>query len=78
MSNNNPEQRKSTVAKAVATAITLGVAASAVAATASANPFQLNQLDGGYMQIAMEGGCGEGKCGGDKAKSKEGSCGGAA
>ena len=78
MSKYELEVRKAPVAKAVAVALTLGVAASAISMSASANPFQLNSLDGGYMQVAMEGSCGgdkgakEGSCGGDKAK--EGSC----
>ena len=77
MSANERDLRKAPVAKAVAVALTLGVAAG----TASANPFQLSSLDGGYMQVAMEGSCGgdkgakEGSCGGDKG-AKEGSCGG--
>ncbi len=76
MSANERDLRKAPVAKAVAVALTLGVAAG----TASANPFQLSSLDGGYMQVAMEGSCGgdkgakEGSCGGDKG-AKEGSCG---
>ena len=40
-------------------------------AQAFENPFSLQQLDGGYMQVAMN----EGKCGGDKAMSTEGKCG---
>ena len=77
MSANERDLRKAPVAKAVAVALTLGVAAG----TASANPFQLSSLDGGYMQVAMEGSCGgdkgakEGSCGDDKG-AKEGSCGG--
>ncbi len=79
MSANERDLRKAPVAKAVAVALTLGVAAG----TASANPFQLSSLDGGYMQVAMEGSCGgdkgakEGSCGGDKGAkgAKEGSCG---
>ena len=63
--------------KPLATA--LGAAFLSVAATsavqANENPFSATQLTNGYMQIAgMEGKCGEGKCGGDKAK--EGKCGG--
>ena len=59
-------------------------------AVADANPFELGELDSGYMQLAdshagdkdAEGKCGEAKCGGDKAEEKEGekdgegSCGG--
>ena len=36
-------------------------------AQADGNPFGVTELNGGYMQIAMnEGKCGEGKCGGEK------------
>lgn len=56
------------------------------AANAAANPFGLNELNGGYVQIAdnhegkcgaskeAEGKCGAGKCGGSK-KEAEGKCG---
>ena len=79
MSDIKLETKKAPIAKAVAAAITLGVAASAVSLSVSANPFELTSLNSGYMQLAMEGSCGgdkgkEGSCGGDKAK--EGSCGG--
>ncbi len=33
-------------------------------ASASENPFGLTKMDSGYTQVAMEGKCGEGKCGG--------------
>ena len=64
-------------------AFTLAIGATALASsmavsTASANPFEMNQLEGGYQQTAAQGIVGakgtEGKCGGNK--SKEGSCGG--
>ncbi|OOZ74959.1 hypothetical protein BOW49_02210 [Solemya velum gill symbiont] len=58
--------------------IALGMAGTAHAA-ADANPFGLTALDNGYRvaQSATEGKCGEGKCGGNKAKSAtEASCGG--
>jgi uncharacterized low-complexity protein len=42
-------------------------------ASADANPFGIQDLNNGYMQVA-EGKCGEGKCGGEKAK--EAKCGG--
>lgn len=52
--------------------IALGTAALTLAAsssaTAASNPFQLNELPSGYMQLA------EGKCGSNKGKS--GNCGG--
>jgi uncharacterized low-complexity protein len=53
----------------------MGVMA-APAVMADVNPFSATEMSSGYMQLA-EGSCGEGKCGGDKAKSEgEGSCGG--
>ena len=48
------------------------------AANAESNPFGASELETGYMVLA-EGKCGEGKCGGDKAKEAkcgEGKCGG--
>jgi len=57
------------------------VSAIAVPASASAadNPFEVAELDDGYMLAAHhkkgeEGKCGEGKCGGEK-KAEEGKCG---
>jgi uncharacterized low-complexity protein len=47
-------------------------------ANAAENPFAMSELASGYMvaDSHMEGKCGEGKCGGDKAKAvKEGKCG---
>ena len=47
--------------------------------TAESNPFSAQQLSGGYdlanYDKHEEGGCGEGRCGGDKSDG-EGSCGG--
>ena len=47
-------------------------------ANADANPFGMQNLESGYMQVA-EGKCGEGKCGEGKMKkeekSGEGKCG---
>ena len=50
--------------------------ATAPVANAAENPFTMTELSSGYMvaDAHMEGKCGEGKCGGDKAK-KEGKCG---
>ena len=57
----------------------------AIAAPAGDNPFAMNDLGSGYMQVAdnhegkcgegkkKEGKCGEGKCG--EGKKKEGKCG---
>ena len=64
--------KKSAIASALG-AVVIGSLAS-VSLQAHANPFGLQTLDSGYMQDAAEGKCGEGKCGGDKAK-KEGKCG---
>ncbi|MEN8204470.1 MAG: hypothetical protein ABFS24_00535 [Pseudomonadota bacterium] len=62
-------------------AIALGAAfvtslAGTPVANAAENPFAMSELSSGYVVAEMEEGkCGEGKCGGDKAK-KEGKCGG--
>ena len=65
------------VAAAVGVAFVSSMAASTTVLAAD-NPFEIADLDSGYMlaggEKAEEGKCGEGKCGGDKAK--EGSCGG--
>ena len=58
------------LAVALGAALTMGVATGTVAAE---NPFSSNSLESGY-KVAMEGKCGEGKCGGEK-KAKEGKCG---
>jgi uncharacterized low-complexity protein len=63
----------------IAAALGAAFLATSVAPLASAdvNPFSATQLSGGYDLAnygAHEGKCGEGKCGGDKAK-KEGKCG---
>ncbi len=64
--------KKTTIATTVG-AVVIGSLAS-VSLSANATPFGVQTLDAGYMQDAAEGKCGEGKCGGDKAK-KEGKCG---
>ena len=62
-------------------AIALGAAfvtslAGTPVANAAENPFAMSDLSSGYVVAEMEEGkCGEGKCGGDKAKA-EGKCGG--
>ena len=45
--------------------------AAAPVANAADNPFAMSELSSGYMvaDSHMEGKCGEGKCGGDKAKT---------
>jgi len=56
-------------------ATTLAASNIANAAEAGANPFAMTNLEGGY-QVAKEGKCGEGKCGGKAEKKKmEGKCG---
>jgi uncharacterized low-complexity protein len=64
---------------AIGAAFVASMAASNIASAAPAagdNPFAMNELDSGYMQVASEGKCGEGKCGeGKKDKKKEGKCG---
>lgn len=70
--------KKSLIAAAVGTAFVAGMSAAPIA-TAAENPFALSGLSSGYQVAdhhkAKEGKCGEGKCGGDKAKAKEGKCG---
>ena len=59
---------------AIAMGATFAAALSASpVANADSNPFGMQDLSGGYMQLA-EGKCGEGKCGEGKSK-KEGKCG---
>ena len=77
-----------TLSLAAGTAFVASLAMSGTAnAAEGANPFAMNELSGGYMQLAeakcggskksSEGKCGEGKCGGSKAEPKkvEGKCG---
>jgi uncharacterized low-complexity protein len=63
------------LAVAMGAAFVTSLATSPVA-NAAENPFAMSELSSGYMvaDSHMEGKCGEGKCGGDKAK-KEGKCG---
>ena len=76
-----PKTSKKSLSIAVGTALGASLALSPMA-TADTNPFGMTELPGGYMQVAgkhREGGCGEGKCGGDKShegKCGEGKCGG--
>ncbi|HSG10799.1 MAG TPA: hypothetical protein VLB10_03530 [Gammaproteobacteria bacterium] len=65
------------LAVAMGAAFVTSLATSPVASAAE-NPFAISELSSGYMvaDSHMEGKCGEGKCGGDKAKAtKEGKCG---
>ena len=64
-----------TLSLAAGTAFVASLAmGSAANAAEGANPFAMNELSGGYMQLA-EGKCGEGKCGGKKKMKEEGKCG---
>ncbi len=58
---------------ALGTTFLAAMSASPVA-NADANPFGMQNLESGYMQVA-EGKCGEGKCGGKDKMKKEGKCG---
>jgi len=70
------------LAAAIGTAVLTSLAAMPVA-QADASPFGMTDLGSGY-QVAQEGKCGEGKCGGAakkpaaEGKCGEGKCGGAA
>ena len=59
---------KTPLALAIGTAFAASLAASNIASAApnSSNPFAMSELNSGYMQVAAEGKCGEGKCGGKK------------
>ena len=58
----------------IAAGITFAAAMSASpVASADTNPFGMQNLESGYMQLA-EGKCGEGKCG-EGMMNKEGKCG---
>ncbi len=71
------------ISLAVGTAFVTSLAISNVSAESdvNTNPFAMDELSSGYMQLAYggdksdkEGKCGEGKCGGEKTE-KEGKCG---
>ena len=70
---------KTPLSLAIGSAFAVSLAAAPVA-KAGENPFGMTELSGGYMQLASEGKCGEGKCGGSKSMSEgkfgEGKCGG--
>ena len=70
------ESTKKPLAIALGAAFVTTLAATPVA-NAADNPFAMSELSSGYMVAEMaEGKCGEGKCGGDKAKTEaEGKCG---
>ena len=63
---------KNSLSIALSTAFVAAMSASPVV-NADVNPFGMQNLESGYMQLA-EGKCGEGKCGEGKMK-KEGKCG---
>ena len=67
--------KKTLIATALGTAFAAGLAAAPVASAAE-NPFALTGLSSGY-QVADNHAAkpAEGKCGGDKAKAKDGKCG---
>ena len=64
-----------TLSLASGAALVLSVASGTVLA-ADNNPFGMTKLNQGYQVAMNEGKCGEGKCGGSKAKETEGKCGG--
>ena len=65
---------KKSLSVALGTTFVAAMAASPIV-NADANPFGMQNLEGGYVQVA-EGKCGEGKCGANKGKmDKEGKCG---
>jgi len=71
--------KKNTMKKSLSVAMGATFAAAMTTspvASADANPFGMQSLESGYMQLA-EGKCGEGKCGGKakEAKCGEGKCG---
>ena len=66
---------KKSLSIALGTTFIAAMSASPIA-NADANPFGMQNLESGYMQVA-EGKCGEGKCGeGKMTKEGEGKCGG--
>jgi len=72
---------KKPLAIAMGAALSGGLLATTTA-DAAANPFGLSELGSGYMQVAMEGNCGnkpkaaeEGKCGNKPKAAEEGKCG---
>ena len=66
--------KQNTVAAAVGSLLIGSVAGISTASADS--PFAMTSLESGYMVAMKEGKCGEGKCGGDKAKTEaEGKCG---
>ena len=71
---SNKTSKTLSIVLGAAFATTLAASNVANASEAGANPFAMNNLEGGY-QVAKEGKCGEGKCGGKETKKMEGKCG---
>jgi uncharacterized low-complexity protein len=63
-----------TPAAAVIGAALVGSLSAVSIAQAETNPFTAEQINGGYLMLAGEGSCGEGKCG-SKEEGGEGKCG---
>ena len=67
---------KKSVKKPLVTAVSTAVASLAVPAIhAETNPFAMNELSEGYMQVAQSDNAAEMKCGANMKKKVEGSCG---
>ncbi len=64
-----------TPAAAVIGAALVGSLSAVNVAHADSNPFAAEQLNSGYLMLAGEGSCGEGKCGAKDGKDGEGKCG---
>jgi len=73
MSKDKKVLRPLSIAIGVAFATSMAASTVANAAPAGDNPFAMSELQSGYMQVAKEGKCGEGKK--SDAKAKEGKCG---
>ena len=67
-----------TIALGTALASTLGAVGIANASATDGDVFAMEELTNGQLMAGAheEGGCGEGKCAGDKDGDKEGGCGG--
>ncbi len=86
MSKEKKVLKPLSIAIGAAFAVSMAASTVATAAPAGDNPFAMSELQSGYMQLAMEGKCGEGKkadmkkkdgkCGEGMKKEKEGKCGG--
>ena len=63
---------KNGIASALGAVVLTSMSSMAMADTV--NPFGAQQLESGYMQVAPEGKCGEGKCVKSKKSRKERKC----